>query len=44
MSQPETAPVGPVVIDLSGQQLSAADRERLLHPLVGGVIHFARNW
>ena len=36
--------MGPVVIDLAGQQLSAGDRERLLHPLVGGVIHFSRHY
>jgi beta-N-acetylhexosaminidase len=44
MLQPESAPVGPVVIDLSGPQLSAEDCERLLHPLVGGVIHFSRHF
>ena len=44
MPLPEATPVGPVVIDLSGRQLSAADRERLRHPLVGGVIHFARHY
>ena len=44
MSQPEPQPVGPVIIDLSAQQLSSADRERLQHPLVGGVIHFSRHF
>jgi beta-N-acetylhexosaminidase len=44
MPLPEGTPVGPVVIDLVGQQLSAEDRERLLHPLVGGVIHFSRHY
>ena len=44
MSQPETPDVGPVIIDLSGQQLSVEDRERLRHPLVGGIIHFARHY
>ena len=36
--------IGPVVLNLSGPQLSAEDRERLTHPLVGGVIHFARHY
>lgn len=44
MSQPETQTVGPVITDLSGPQLSAEDRERLRHPLVGGIIHFARHY
>jgi len=47
MSSPETLPLGPVIVDLSGEQpatLAAEDRERLLHPLVGGVIHFARHF
>jgi beta-N-acetylhexosaminidase len=34
----------PVILDVAGLQLSPADRRRLAHPLVGGVIHFARNW
>ncbi|MBN9408560.1 MAG: beta-N-acetylhexosaminidase [Burkholderiales bacterium] len=34
----------PLIIDVAGHTLSDADRRRLAHPLVGGVIHFARNW
>jgi beta-N-acetylhexosaminidase len=34
----------PLIIDVAGHSLSAADRRRLAHPLVGGVILFGRNW
>lgn len=34
----------PLVIDIAGTELSAKDRQRLQHPLVGGLILFARNW
>ena len=34
----------PVVLDIEGQSLNAADRRRLRHPLTGGLILFARNW
>ena len=34
----------PLVIDIAGTSLSDVDRQRLAHPLVGGLILFARNW
>lgn len=37
-------PPGPVVVDLAGTALTAAERRRLRHPLVGMVILFARNF
>lgn len=39
-----TKPHTPLMIDVAGTQLSPRDAQRLRHPLVGGVILFARNW
>lgn len=36
--------LGPVMLDIEGWQLTARDKERLLHPLTGGVILFSRNF
>ncbi len=35
---------GPVVVDIQGHRLQPQERARLRHPLVGGVILFARNF
>ncbi len=37
-------PLGPLMIDIAGTGLTNLDRERLRHPLVGGVILFSRNY
>jgi beta-N-acetylhexosaminidase len=34
----------PLIIDTAGPELSATDRRRLKHPLVGGVVLFGRHW
>lgn len=35
---------GPVMLDIEGTRLTDADRKRLQHPLVGGVILFSRHF
>lgn len=37
-------PLGPLMLDLVGTVLDDNEKNMLLHPLVGGVIYFARNF
>lgn len=37
-------PLGPLMIDIAGTELTDLDRKRLCHPLVGGIILFSRNY
>jgi beta-N-acetylhexosaminidase len=37
-------PHAPVILDIAGTTLNQVDRQRLQHPLTGGIILFARNW
>jgi len=39
MTQP-----APLILDIAGTRLTKMDRQRLAHPLTGGLILFARNW
>ena len=44
MSATHNLPLGPVIVDIAGSVLTESERNRLLHPQVGGVILFSRNY
>jgi beta-N-acetylhexosaminidase len=37
-------PIGPVMIDIPGQSLTALDKEKIAHPNTGALILFSRNF
>ncbi len=43
-SAPELLALGPVMVDVQALVLTECERQRLLHPSVGAVILFARNY
>jgi len=43
-NQPAAQALGPLFIDIAGTELTDLDKERLSHPLVGGIILFSRNY
>ena len=44
LTTPILIPLGPVMVDVEGIELTDVEKKRLLHPSVGAVILFARNY
>ena len=36
--------LGPLIVDIAGTELSKEDEELLMHPMIGGVVLFSRNY
>ncbi len=44
MTKTKKLPLGPIMTSIEGTSLTVEEREILGHPLIGGVIYFARNF